>query len=256
MPKSNKRPVSADRRAQVRAEQLRLAAAAKRRRTITQLAIIGGVAVLVITIVVVAVVVGNRDRGDAVAPQVNTTVPLGGAQVPLAVAGSAVRLGPADAPARVDLWVDYSCSHCQDFEAENNATLNQLVAAGKVSVSYHNIEFVSRYGGQAGSASGCVAAQDPAAWPAFNSALYANHSSQTDGWTAGEFRDFAGQQGVNAAAQTCIAKQTYTGWIDANTADAAEQKVTGTPTMFLNGEPTALLGGAALTQKVNELAGR
>lgn len=256
MPKSKQRPASADRRAQVRAEQARLAAAAKRRRTITQLAIIGGVAVLVIAIVVVAVVVGNRDKGDVVAPQVSTTVPLGGAQVPLAVAGSAVRLGPADAPARVDLWVDYSCPHCQEFEAANNATLAQLVSDGKVSVSYHNVEFVTGYGGQAGSAAACVAAHDPAAWPAFNAALYANHSSQTDGWDAGEFRDYAGQQGVNTAAQTCIADQTYTDWIDANTADAAQQKVTGTPTMFLNGEPTALLGGAALTQKVNELAGR
>jgi len=256
MPKSNKRPASADRRAQVRAEQARLAAAAKRRRTITQLAIIGGVAVLVIAIVVVAVVVGNRGKGDVVAPQVSTTVPLGGAQVPLAVDGSAVRLGPADAPARVDLWVDYSCPHCQEFEAENNATLTQLVAAGKVSVSYHNVEFVSGYGAQAGSAAACVAALQPDKWLAFNSSLYANHNGQTDGWDASDFRDFAQQQGISGDALGCIGDGRYTGWIKSNTDASDEQGVTATPTMLLNGEKSDTLSGAALTAKVNQLAGR
>jgi protein-disulfide isomerase len=178
------------------------------------------------------------------------------ASVPFATTDTAVRLGPADAKAQIDLWVDYSCPHCQEFEAENNSLINQLVAAGGTSVSYHNIQIVTGYGTQAGSAGACVAANDAEQWVAFNAALYANHSAETDGWSAAQFADFAAQQGVNSAAQTCIQNSRYTSWITSNTAASAAAGVTGTPTMFVNGEkqdPT--LSGDALKAKVDQLVG-
>ena len=91
---------------------------------------------------------------------------------------------------------------------------------------------------------------------AFNSSLYANHSAQTDGWDAADFRDFAQQQGVSGEALGCIGDGRYTGWIKSNTDDSDEQGVTATPTMLLNGEKSDTLSGAALTAKVNQLAGR
>ncbi len=253
----NNRGPSPDRRAAVREQQRLAAAAAKRRRTFIQVGIIGGVAVLVIAIVATAVILGNRrSTATGAAPQVESTVTVDNVKVPFAVTGSAVRVGPADAKARVDLWVDYSCPHCQEYEASEATRLNSLVAAGDVSVSYHNIQFVTDYGTAAGSAAACVATQDPEKWLAFNTSLYANHSATTDDWTAGQFRDFAQQQGVNTAALDCISAEQYTGWIGTNTSDAAENQVDGTPTLFLNGQKSELLAGDALTTKVNELAGR
>jgi protein-disulfide isomerase len=259
MPKRSSTPPDprpGDRRRAARAEQQRQAAAAKRRRNLIQTAIIGGVALVVIAIIASAVIIGNRGRSDrSTTPSVSTTVTVNNASVPFAVDGSAVRVGPADAKAKVDLWVDYSGPHCQEFEAENNAALNQLVAGGDVSVSYHNIQIVTDYGTAAGGAAACVAALDPAHWVAFNSSLYANHSAETDGWAAADFRTFAQGQGVNDEALSCISAGRYTGWIGANTDDAAAHNVTGTPTMFLNGQPSTTLSGSALTAKVNALAG-
>lgn len=243
------------RRAAARQAQQQAAAAAKRRKTITQLVIVAAVAVVAIAIVATAILVG-RGGGNQATPQVSTTIPLEGAQVPFAIDGSAVRLGPADAAARVDLWVDYSCSHCADFEAANDSVLNSLVAGGDVSVSYHNIQIVSGYGTEAGSAGACVAVNDAAKWPAVNAALYANHNAETDGWSAAQLAEFAAQQGVNTQTQTCIRESRYTRWIASNTQASAEQGVKGTPTMFLNGQPSDLLSGPALTEAVEKLAGR
>lgn len=259
MAKTPSRPAGSnprDRRRAAREEQQRQAAAAKRRRNLVQIGIIAGVALVVVAIITTAVVLGMRGQGGSgSAPTANTTVSVDNVSVPFAVDGSAVRVGPADAKARIDLWVDYSCPHCQEFEAENNAAINQLIAGGDVSVSYHNIQFVSDYGTAAGSAAACVAADDPNRWAAFNSSLYANHGQETDSWDAAEFRTFAQQQGVNDAALSCISTDRYTDWIAENTKDAAEQNVTGTPTMFLNGQPSETLSGPALITKVRELAG-
>ncbi len=245
---------AAGRRAQAR-EQARLAAAAaRRRRILIQVGVVTAVAVLVVGIITTVALTGRSAGQAGDAPVVDTTVTVGGAQVPFAVDGSAVRLGRADAPAQVDLWVDYSCPHCQDYEAANGPVLAQLVARGDVAVSYHNIQIVSRYGQVAGSAAACVAAEDPQRWPAFNAALYAHHSAETDGWPASRFRDLAASSGVSPAALDCIGQGRYTGWITDNTADAAAAGVRSTPTLQLNGQTVPTVGGQELVARVGELA--
>lgn len=254
-PRPDRRPSTPDRRKLAREAQERQVAAAKRRRNRIQLAVVGGVAVVVLAIVAGAVLIGRHQQSGST-PTADTTVTVANVKVPFAITGSAVRVGPADAAARVDLWVDYSCPHCQEFEAENSDTLNQLIAGGNVSVSYHNIQVHSDYGTAAGGAAACVAAKDPEHWVGFNSSLYANESTDTDSWTAAQFRTFAEQQGVNADALGCITADPYSGWIADNTADAAKQGVSGTPTLFFNGQQSETVTGQALKTKVDQLAGR
>ena len=254
-------PAASDRRRQARAAQQAALARAKRRRTITQISIIGGVAVVVIAIIATAVVLGRPGTpaasGGAGTPSSTGTTSIGGASVPLAIGGSVpdgVRVGNQDAKVTMDLWVDYSCPHCQEFEAANNSVINDLVAAGKLAVTYHNIEIVTDYGTEAGSAAACVAVNDPGAWPAFNAALYANHSATTDGWSASDFATFASSNGAGGSTQTCIRDETYKSWIADNTAASVKAGVTGTPTMFIDGQKTDTLSGQALTDRVNSLA--
>ncbi|WP_344018116.1 DsbA family protein, partial [Microlunatus capsulatus] len=249
-------PAAGNRRQAAR-EQARLAAAAaRRRRLVVQLGVVAAVAVLVVGIVTTAVLVGRRPAADGAGgpPVVSSTTTVGGVSVPFAVDGSAVRVGPADAPAKIDLWVDYSCPHCQEYEAANGPVLDQLVAGGGVSVSYHNIQIVTDYGTAAGSAAACVAVEDPERWPAVNAALYAQHSAATDGWSAAQLRSWAADQGVDEAAQQCIGQERYTGWIATNTADAAARGVQSTPTLQLNGQTVPTVGGQELRDRVAQLA--
>jgi len=257
-------PAASDRRRQARAAQQAALARAKRRRALTQVAIIGGVAVVVIAIIATAVLVGRRGDSSAAGASgggpsfSGTTTVGGGGQVPLVIGGSqaanGVRVGNTDAKVTMDLWVDYSCPHCQEFEATNNAAISDLVASGKLAVTYHNIQIVTDYGTEAGSASACVAVHDPSIWPAFNASLYANHSAQTDGWSASQLAAFASSSGAGDATRSCITDGTYRDWIGDNTAASVKAGVTGTPTMFLNGEKTDTLSGQALVDRVNSLA--
>lgn len=254
-------PIVEDRRRQARAAQQAAAARAQRRRTLVQLAIVGGVAVVVIAIIATAVVLGRRDQVPAAGstPVASGTTTVGGTSVPFAVGGSGdtatgVRVGAADAKVTMDLWVDYSCPHCQEFEATNNGTIDGLVAAGKLAVVYHNIQIVTDYGTEAGSASACMAVHDPDAWPAFNAALYANHSAETDGWGASDLARFAAANGGGDATQRCVTDGTYKSWIAANTEASAKADVSGTPTMFIDGQKTDTLSGQALADRVNSLA--
>jgi hypothetical protein len=251
-----------DRRRQARAAQQAALARAKRRRTLTQVGIIGGVAVVVVAIIATAVLLGRSGStpaagGGAGTPSATGTTSIGGASVPLAIGGgvpNGVKVGRSDAKVSMDLWVDYSCPHCQEFEAANNGVISDLVASGKLAVTYHNIEIVTDYGTEAGSAAACVAVNDPGAWPAFNAALYANHSASTDGWSASDFASFADSNGAGDATQKCITDETYTGWIADNTAASVKADVSGTPTMFIDGQKTDTLSGQALTDRVNSLA--
>jgi protein-disulfide isomerase len=253
---------ASERRRQARAAQQVALARAKRRRTLIQLAIVAGVAVVVIAIIATAVVLGTRGKNAAAAaggPVGTGTTTVDGASVPFAIGGSGstangVRVGADTAKVTMDLWVDYSCPHCQEFEATNNDTITSLVASGKLAVTYHNIQIVTDYGTEAGSASACLAVHDPNAWPAFNAALYVNHTADTDSWTASDFTRFAAANGGGDATQKCITDGTYRSWITANTAASTKAGVTGTPTMLIDGKKTDTLSGQALTDRVNALA--
>ncbi|HEY0237455.1 MAG TPA: thioredoxin domain-containing protein [Friedmanniella sp.] len=254
-------PAAEDRRRQARAAQQAALARAKQRRTLVQLAIVGGVAVVVIAIVATAVVLGTRGKTPSAGgtPSGTGTTTVDGTSVPFSIGGTAdtadgVRVGAADAKVKMDLWVDYSCPHCQEFEATNNDTLTSLVASGKLAVTYHNIQIVTDYGTEAGGASACLAVHDPNAWPAFNAALYVNHTAATDGWTSSDFTRFAAANGGGDATQKCITDGTYRSWITANTAASAKADVAGTPTMFLDGKKTDTLSGQELTDRVSSLA--
>jgi protein-disulfide isomerase len=100
-----------------------------------------------------------------------------------------------------------------------------------------------------------MAVHDPNAWPAFNAALYANHSATTDAWTASELAGFAADNGGGDATQKCVTDGTYRSWITANTAASAKADVSGTPTMLLDGQKTDTLSGQDLVDRVSSLAG-
>lgn len=144
-------------------------------------------------------------------------------------------MGDPDAEAELDIWTDYSCTHCKDFEEQFGTTIGSLAVQGKLVVNYHQLQVVSDYGANAGAVSACVAAADPSSWPDINSVLYALQGDEyADRWTPAQFATFLGEQGVNEAAQTCATDRTYRTWVTANTADARKQGITSTPTVFLN----------------------
>lgn len=230
----------------------------KRKTLFIQLGIAVGVFVIIGAIIAV-VMVNDNNRELAAGPPSIGSIQLPGADaaVPLLVGDTAVTVGNTDAPVTIDLWEDYSCPHCADYAVAIDPTLFALVAKGDAVVNFHPIRFVTNYGMAAGSAATCVAANDSQHWPDFHAALFANHSQQSDGWSANQFADFAKAQGItDEGTLSCIKKGTYADWILSNTEASRDANVQATPTLVINGEiQQDLLGPEQLVAEVNKLKG-
>lgn len=242
------------------------AKAAKRRKLFTQLGIMLG-AIVVIGIVVVIVIVATSSTpedasGDAAPPAgKSATVTVAGVPVQLEITAEGIALGNPAASVVVDLFEDYSCPHCQDYEAAAGSTFLRIAAEGNALVNFNHINIVTPYGSRAGSTSMCVAEGQPELWTAVHSALFVNHSQATDGWRTGNFQSFAADLGVtDQGTLDCIFEGRYMAWIALNTDNALSSGVTGTPSLWINGQQprddagnAILLSGPDLIQTVQQL---
>lgn len=243
------------------AEQREQAAkAAKKRKLFTQLGIVLGALVVVGIIVAIVIVATNTTpddaSGDATPPAGQTaTVSIAGVDVPLEITEKGIALGNPDAPVVVDLFEDFSCPHCKDYDAAAGASFLQVVAEGDAVVNFNHINIVTPYGARGGSMSMCVAEGQPELWTTVHTALFTNQGQGTNNWKTGSFRDFAATLGVtDQDTLDCIFEGRYMNWIGINTDAAMSSGVTGTPSLWINGEQAQLLDGATLVAAVRDLA--
>lgn len=227
--------------------------AAARRRIVVQsviivavLAIVGGVGF--------AVYSASRGAAELTVPAAEATVTVGGTDTPFSIDGERIRVGAADAPVTVGLVEDYSCPHCQEYEAEIGGTVEELVADGSIAFEMTPVQIVTNYGIRAGSAATCVAVEDPESWLDVHAALFERHDATSDGWRNGDLRSFVEGLGVSdAQALQCIDDGVYENWIRENTTRASEQGITSTPTLLIDGEPVTRLSADQLRARVAEL---
>jgi protein-disulfide isomerase len=158
-------------------------------------------------------------------------------------------------PVTVDLYIDFLCPICKQFETDAKSTLDNYVAQKKVTLVYHPIAILdertnpSGYSSRAGSAAAC--ASDAGTFPEYFNALYANQPGEG---SAGLTDDKLVQLGTDAGITggdfaTCVKGHKYVDWMANNTNAAAGRNVNGTPTLLVNGKQmTATV--ANLTQAV------
>ena len=211
-------------------------AAEKRKKIFVQ----GGVILAILVVVALVVVLINTmsaNKEPQAVPENSASVTVGDAVgVPLQVGGDSVTVGRPEAPVAIDIYEDYSCGHCAQYEAEVGSTLTEYIASGDVVVSYHPIRFVTNYGMNAGSAATCVATEDPGNWMMAHEALFAAHSQESDGWKPKSFVKFLTEGGItDQATLDCVASGKYTDWITANTEKAKADGVEATPSLRING---------------------
>ncbi|HNP15058.1 MAG: thioredoxin domain-containing protein [Parvibaculum sp.] len=231
---------------------------AEKRKTIIIQASIGVGILILVAAVVGGILIANNNKATVVPPSADGTITVSGtAGIPLTVGDTSVTVGKSNAPVTLDIYEDYSCPHCADYEAAVGPTILRLIASGEVVVSYHPIQIVTSYGVAAGSAAACVAEKDAQNWPIFHSALFANHSQTSDGWGASDFAAFASTLGVtDADTLSCISDASYSDWIRSNTDAARADGVSSTPSLFINGEAQASpLGVDDLIAAVNAAKG-
>jgi protein-disulfide isomerase len=233
------------------AEQRAAEAAARARELRRRRSVIGGAVAAVVLVIAVAVVIAvqsGRTATDASAP-----VPAHSSD-----RGTAVVVGQSAAPVTIDLYEDLQCPNCQALEAQDGATLAQLVSAGTVQVHYHPMAFLDssangQYSTRALNAAAAVLnAAGPDAFQTFHDLLYAHQPPETGpGLTDAQLISYAKQAGATGAAvANQIDHRTYGEWVKKVTDQASKDGVTATPTVLVDGNRLRDYSVSALTAAV------
>lgn len=147
----------------------------------------------------------------------------------------------------LDLYEDFQCPICHEFEKLFGAQIRSQASAGKVKLNYHVLNFLdSRSPNESSTraALGAFCAADQGKFEAYHDQVYANQPQQEGaGWTDAQLKSYAQNVGLNTSTwQTCVKDKKYQKYLDAVQQQAAKGGVTGTPTIKLNGKIIDLQG--------------
>jgi protein-disulfide isomerase len=165
-------------------------------------------------------------------------------------AGQGVTVGTAGAKAHIDLYLDFRCPHCAEFEKSTGATVDKLVQDGTVTLTYWPLQFVNPDASpRLANAFAAAAANGKAL--SFADEMYGDFSKS---WTTDQLIELGQQLGVgDAKFQQALQDNTYSGWLDSVAKAADDRGVTGTPTVYVNDKqlPTDQLTAEGLQKAVD-----
>ncbi|MEP7191668.1 MAG: thioredoxin domain-containing protein [Actinomycetota bacterium] len=203
--------------------------------------LIGAVlAIVVVLAVVVAIVIGNNSKSGSNTAQSVPSGVVGGT-------GGGILVDPAAADAKVptvDVYADFQCPICGQFEESFGSTLTEMAKAAQVKYVVHMMTFLDTNLGndsskRATNAAACAA--DAGKFGEYHSAVFAAQpAKEGDGYTDAQLTEFAKTAGITGPALTTWQQCTTSGQHDQYVTDVADASgragVTGTPTVFLNGK--------------------
>jgi protein-disulfide isomerase len=208
------------------------------------------VAAAVVVVAIIAVVGGviwvQQSTKDAVAGGGNalpTGVTALGAGYP-----AYADVTPAGGAPTVDVYEDFQCPACAQFESILGPTLQNLGEAGQAKVVYHVKNFLDDNLGndsstRAGNAAFC--ASDAGRFQEFHNQVFANQPAKEGaGYTDETLKGFAQAAGISGAAlttwQKCLDAGKYVDYVNSVEHQSFSDGVRGTPTIRINGSDVEL----------------
>lgn len=221
-------------------------------------ALIAAVIAVVVVIAGVATFLATRDTSSG-----PVAVPTGGV-----AGGKGVVLYPDVTPKSgaktVDVYEDFQCPFCKQFETNNGEQLRTMAAAGTVKVIVHVKTFLdNRLPGdnslRAANASYCAA--DAGRFPQYHSVVFANQpATEGAGYTDEQLKSFGRDAGITGSAYStfvrCVGEQKYKDYAQATETRSGKDGITSTPTILIDGKEVDQNGSeyAALLQQPNSIA--
>ncbi|TDD49858.1 disulfide bond formation protein DsbA [Kribbella antibiotica] len=146
-------------------------------------------------------------------------------------AGEGVTVGKDSAKVQIDLYLDFRCPHCAEFEELTGSTIDKLVADGTAKLTYWPLAFVNP------DASPRLANAFAAAAANGKALTYADEMYRDfkKSWNDDQLIELAKQLGIgDAKFQQAVQGNTYGSWVTSVGKSADARGVTGTPTVFVN----------------------
>ena len=194
--------------------------------------IVGGVVFVVLAIIALGMVwaLNSGPSDDTAAPPAN------------AVDDFALVIGEDDAPNTVEVYSDFLCPSCAQWDAHSGATLYAAVDEGQVQLKYYPItvlEGLDNYPVRAANAFGVVLdAAGPEVAQAFHDSLFAEQPGQPndpndDDWLIAKAVEAGADEDD---VRDGIEDLAFEKWVANSTEAASKRGVRSTPSVFLNDE--------------------
>jgi len=182
-----------------------------------------------------------------------------GYQTPATATKQADGLTIGTGPATVEVYLDFQCPACRQFEDSAGATLDKLVADKKITLVYHPLAFLdrastTRYSTRSAASAGCAA--DAGKLAPYVKVLYQRQKPEGGpGLSDDELVAAATSAGItDAGFATCLHDGKYAGWVTHVTDAAVQRGINATPTVFVNGKQVDATA-AAVQAAVDAAAG-
>ena len=226
------------RREALRRQQEAQARAKRLQRIILVAAIVLG---LVVIGVVGTIVVSQLNKGGTAAGT-NSSVPVNATS---GASGIVVNPGTfKDGVPKVEVFLDYQCPVCKQFETQFGTTLDDMATKGEIQLIYRTMTFLDNNlrndsSLKAGIAAAC--ADNAGAYSAYHNAIFAGQpTNEGTGYTTQQLRvDFAGTAGITGdkltGFQQCYDSRTTQSFVEGTNEKAAADGVNSTPTIMVNG---------------------
>ena len=233
---------SASRKAKIQAATPK----SQQRKGASPLVVATVVAVVVLAAVVTAVILGSQNK------QAATTA--GGSSIPRGASamGAGIVVNP-DAPAgapTLDLYEDFQCPVCAEFEKRFGADLTALAEQGQVKLVFHTLSFLddnlrNDSSNRAANAASCAADQDK--FLGYHAATFSGQPvKEGAGYTDAALKSFAETAGLTGAGVTtwekCYNDRAHNQYVESVQTQSEKDGVNGTPTLKLDGKTLNLQG--------------
>jgi protein-disulfide isomerase len=143
------------------------------------------------------------------------------------------------------MWIDFQCPICKEYEATNGQMLQQKVKSGDVTLTVHPLTFLddNLHNGSsklAANAFACATEEGSEKAMAFALAVYKAQPEEQAGqeaWSTDDLISIGNDVGIQGDQwDSCVQNGTYDDWVQQVEASQQDKGVTGTPTVFVDGQ--------------------
>ncbi|WP_328957961.1 thioredoxin domain-containing protein [Kitasatospora purpeofusca] len=230
------------------AQRLEKLANARRRRIVVGVSLVVGLALVGGTALAISTAGDSKSSSAEAVEPTAMVVPANTSGAD----GTVITYGKADAAHTLQVFEDFRCPVCKNFEAANGDAVRKLVDDGTVKVEYHLAAFLDKNLGGKGSrtalaAIGAAANEGVDKFKAYHDVLYANQPDEREDAFGDvnhllELADKVPGLKTDAFVKA-VTDRTYAPWAK-KVADAFNDSgVTGTPTVKVDGKPLTLFSG-------------
>lgn len=203
-----------------------------------------GIVVLVALVVGIGVWLQSRNEPGDLPAAIPTVQPA--AQYDVQRDDTAVVTGRGDAPVTIEIYEDFLCPACGEFEHAYREQLAHAASDGSAKVIYHPVAILDELSEPQGystmAAGAALCAADADIYPAFHDSLYANQPVERGpAWTRPQLQQLGRDLGAGDEFARCVRND------DGRVAEATSRAAArisemrsdggfGTPTVLVNGQ--------------------